>query len=706
MNKNEMSILCKLVLLVCVAIPTALAEDQPTTNDHSSSLRRYHHGAEIADPYHWLEDKDSDSVQQWVNTENRLARQYIRSLPQVSKIRIELRKLKRSRSPLFREIQFRNGVLCALRYGSLVVLESPENPKPSRYLVDANNFIPEHEADIDFYELSPDGQLVAVCISLDRTEDGNVYIFRTSDGHRVDQVIPGVSGPPGGDLAWAHDGSGFYYTKYPFAESTDVPDRWRYSCEEIWFHQLGHPPDQDTYVAGDSFQRFPQCLIETSPHSDKLVINFGSGGGAAGQNYLLVADGRIESLVKSDASVAAIQFASAETLLMESCQDAPCGKILRCRIENGQLSSAEQFLSEQSSVLYAWSVGDEHFYATHFSSEGREVLSVVDMKSADVVSTVELPPFSAITEMCVLEEDRLLYRTESFLQAVKWSIFDPKTKQSHETALSAKSEVDFSDIRATREWATSADGTKVPITILHPAECKRDGSHPTLVSVYGGSKIRETPVFDEERRVWFDHGGIYVFVHPRGEYELGEDWYRATLQGQKQVTRDDTIAALEHLIQRKYTNPGRLALTGASHGGLIVGMVMTRRPDLMAAVIAFGGDFCVLQNEDSLLGPHLMLEYGNSADGVEFERMIEYSPYQQIREGVDYPAVWLRASFLDRRVMPWNSWKMAARLQSADSNGQILVTTEMGRGHSDYVRPEEELAFLLSALKVPPLGAD
>ena len=666
----------------------------------SSSTTTFHHGATVSDPFRWLERMHSDSVKQWVTHENQLAQQYIQKLPMFAKLKRKYRRLRNSHTTNFHDLQYRHGTLCGLRNGSLVVLESPDNPTPVLKIVDPSRFFPRSNADIDFYELSPDGEFVAVCISVNCSEDGSVYVFRTNDGHRVGEPIPQVSGPPGGNLKWNYDGSGFYYTKYPFAALKEVADRWRYSCQEIWLHKIDDHHNQDSYVTGDNFHRFPQCHLVSSSYDDKLIIQVAHGSGGTGNTYYLVSDGRIELLLTPDAEVAWIDFVSPDSLIMESCQNAPYGKLVKYHLQNDHSPRQEDFLNEKSSVLFKWRVGKKFIYATHFAADGLETLSVLDKNSAEVVSIFELPAFSAITQMCVMEEDRLLFCTENYLEPNKWFLHDPDTNETQETALSAKSSISFDDIQVRREWATSADGARIPMTILRPASCVQDANRPTMVSVYGGSKIRETPCFDKQRRVWFDHGGIWVFVHPRGEGELGEHWFRATIEGNSKLTRDDTVACLEHLVKLKYTQSNRLALIGGSHGGLVAAMVLTHRPELMAAISIDSGAFCVLQHEMALLGSHLKLEYGNSADRIEFQRMINYSPYQQVSKGVAYPSVWLRAGFLDRRVMPWNTWKMGARLKEANTAGPVLVSTKMNEGHDATFPLEEELAFVLSALDV------
>jgi prolyl oligopeptidase len=266
--------------------------------------------------------------------------------------------------------------------------------------------------------------------------------------------------------------------------------------------------------------------------------------------------------------------------------------------------------------------------------------------------------------------------------------------------------VNFDDIEAVREFATSKDGTKVPLNILRKKGTRLNGQNPTLLYGYGGYGINLTPSFDVTRRVWFDAGGVYVIANLRGGGEYGDAWHKAGNLTHKQHVFDDLIAAAEHLIQRHYTNPDKLAVQGGSNGGLLMGAFLTQRPDLARAVVAQVGIFDMLRVELDPNGAFNITEFGTVKDPAQFQALYAYSPFHHVRDGVKYPAVLLTTGENDGRVNPAQSRKMAARLQAATASERpILYRSTASAGHgigsSLKVRIAEQadiLAFLFDQL--------
>ena len=244
------------------------------------------------------------------------------------------------------------------------------------------------------------------------------------------------------------------------------------------------------------------------------------------------------------------------------------------------------------------------------------------------------------------------------------------------------SSVDFSDLEVVREFAVSKDGTKVPLNILRRQGLRRDGSHPTLLYAYGGYGVSMTPGFDAARRIWFDAGGVYAVANLRGGGEYGEAWHQGGNLTRKQNVFDDFIAAAEHLIQRGYTRPARLAVEGGSNGGLLMGAFLTQRPDLARAVVAKVGIYDMLRVELDPNGQFNVTEFGTVKNPEQFKALYAYSPFHRVRDGEKYPAVLLTTGENDGRVNPAQSRKMAARLQAATGSGlPILFRSNASAGH-------------------------
>src|SRR5215510_7900509 len=270
------------------------------------------------------------------------------------------------------------------------------------------------------------------------------------------------------------------------------------------------------------------------------------------------------------------------------------------------------------------------------------------------------------------------------------------------------SSANFDDIEVVREFTTSKDGAKVPLNILRKKGLKRNSENPTILYGYGGYGINLTPSFNSTHRVWFDAGGIYVVANLRGGGEYGEEWHKAGNLTRKQHVFDDFIAAADHLIQRRYTNPSRLAVEGGSNGGLLMGAFLTQRPDLARAVVAHVGIYDMLRVELDPNGQFNVTEFGTVKDPDQFKALYAYSPYHHVKDGVKYPAVILTTGENDGRVNPAQSRKMAARLQAATgSQNPILFRSTAAAGHGIGTALKERiseqadvLAFLFDQLGI------
>jgi len=268
--------------------------------------------------------------------------------------------------------------------------------------------------------------------------------------------------------------------------------------------------------------------------------------------------------------------------------------------------------------------------------------------------------------------------------------------------------VDFDDVGVVREYATSKDGTQVPLNILRKKDLRRDGRNPALLYAYGGYGVSLTPGFDSTRRIWFDAGGVFVVANLRGGGEYGEQWHKAGNLTHKQHVFDDFIAAAEHLVTRHYTNPSKLAVEGGSNGGLLMGAFLTQRPDLARAVVSRVGIYDMLRVELDPNGQFNVTEFGTVKDPEQFKALFAYSPYHHVRDGVSYPAVLLTTGENDGRVNPAQSRKMAARVQAATASDlPILFRSTASAGHGigsslkDRIAEQADiLSFLFDQLGV------
>jgi prolyl oligopeptidase len=304
-----------------------------------------------------------------------------------------------------------------------------------------------------------------------------------------------------------------------------------------------------------------------------------------------------------------------------------------------------------------------------------------------------LPPISAIGQVIPIGGGDVLFYTATYIDPPEWYRFDAASGKATRTALGETSSMKFDDVEVVREFATSKDGTRVPVNIIRRKGTKLDGANPTILYGYGGYGISEKPFFlGAFARIWLDQGGIYVDANLRGGAEYGEEWHTAGALTRKQNVFDDFLACAQYLIDKKYTSPAHLAIMGGSNGGLLMGAALTQRPDLFRAVVSEVGIYDMLRVELDPNGAFNVTEFGSVKDADQFKALYAYSPYHHVKDGTAYPAVYMPTGENDHRVNPMQSRKMIARLQAASSSGYpILLRTSSAAGHGFGTALDEEI---------------
>jgi prolyl oligopeptidase len=357
---------------------------------------------------------------------------------------------------------------------------------------------------------------------------------------------------------------------------------------------------------------------------------------------------------------------------------------------DGVLSEAKVIVPESDAVIEGFLLTAKHLFIADMIG-GPSRIRQLDLDGSHE-SIVPMPVASGLGGLLVMDE-RLLFRQTSFVAPPAWMLYDPAQTSVEKTALFNTSPVDFSDIEAVREFAISKDGTKVPINILRRKGTPLDGSNPALLYAYGGYGHCMRPVFNFERRLWFDRGGIYVVANIRGGGEYGEEWHLAGNLTKKQNVFDDFAACAEHLIQRGYTSAEKLAVEGGSNGGLLMGAFLTQNPQLARAVVAHVGLYDMLRVELDPNGAFNVTEFGTVKDPAQFHALHAYSPFHQVKNGTPYPAVFFLAGETDGRVNPAHSRRMTAVLQSATSSGNpVLARFSSASGHGMGTALSEKIA--------------
>ena len=689
MNQNVMKGALALSMLPAVM----QGADWPATS--KKPVTDVYHGAKVVDDYRWLEDFNDPAVRNWADAENRYSRACLDALPERAALYEQLKRLLSDPAPRYRLLTLRHGLFFALKQQppkeqpALVTLASPDDPASERVVVDPNQLDAKGTTAIDFYVPSADGKLVAVSLSHEGSESGDVHVFDVATGKPLSDVIPRVNGgTAGGGLAWNADGSGFYYTRYPRGNERAPADMAFY--QQVYFHRLGTKTEDDKYEIGKEFPRIAEIALDASEDGRWTLATMANGDGGEFALYLRGPNGEWRQIARLADQVTHAEFGLDGHLYLLSKQNASRGKILRMALEGGDLTSARQVVPESKAVIKSFLPAATKLYVGDLVG-GPSQVRIFDFAGAEH-GKLPLDGVVSVGELVHGKGDELLFESQSYVEPPAWYRFDPESRKVASTALRFKSPADFSDVQVTREFATSKDGTKVPLNIISRKGTKLDGLSPTVLYGYGGYNISLTPAFMVRLRPLLDHGFIYVIANLRGGGEFGEQWHLAGNLTHKQNVFDDFAAAARYLIDHKYTNPAKLAIEGGSNGGLLMGAALTQHPDLFRAVVSYVGIYDMLRVELHPNGAFNVTEFGTVKEPDQFRALFAYSPYHHVVDGTQYPAVLFLTGDNDPRVDPANSRKMTARLQASGTKRPILLRTSSSSGHGIGTALSEQIA--------------
>jgi prolyl oligopeptidase len=693
---------------LAVLSATLLTGQPPATPERP--VTDTYHGVTVIDNYRWLEKDADPEVKAWSAAQNRYARAFLDAQPTRAALQSQLAKLYGSSSSSYSALRYRNGFLFALKSQPpkeqplLVWMKSASDPAAEKIVVDPNRIDAKGGTEIDFFEPSHDGKLVAVTLSQGGSERGDVHVYDASNGQPLADVVPRVNnGTAGGSVAWRQDDQGFYYTRYPHAGERPAADLDFY--QQVWFHKLGTPASADAYSLGKEFPRIAEISLSTSDDGRYILAQMANGDGGEFAHYLLGPDGQWTQITRLADSVTQAAFGGNDSLWLVCRQGAPMGKILRMPLANPHLASASTVVPESKFAIQEIVATAHRLYVVD-QAGGPMQVRVFDEKGASK-GLIPLAPSSSVGQVAGVESDDALVLSETYLQPPAWSRFDAATGKLQATALRKAAAADYSDTEVLRQFAVSKDGARVPLNIIRRKGTKLDGNNPVVLYGYGGYGISLAPRYEVGLRPLLDRGVIYVIANLRGGGEYGEDWHHAGMLTRKQNVFDDFAACAKWLIDQRYTNPKRLAIEGGSNGGLLMGAALAQHPELYAAVVSHVGIYDMLRVELSPNGAFNVTEFGTVKEADEFKALYAYSPYHHVVDGMQYPAVLFLTGANDPRVEPANSRKMTARLQASGSKQPVYLRTTDSAGHGIGTALSERIAqsvdvdaFLIAMLGV------
>jgi prolyl oligopeptidase len=683
------------VLPTLVAVIPALAAPPPPTR--VEPVKETIHGVELVDPYRWLEGDNSDpakmgaitdEVARWTDAQNAHTRSILDKLPGRARIEEQLRPLMQIGS-VSAPRMVGNRYFYTRREGAqnqpVVYWREGYRGQP-RVLIDPERIDPSGLTTVAFFAPCEAGELVAFGIYRAGDENTTAYVLNVQTGEWLADEIPGKVG----GVQWMPDSSGFFYRNL-----RDVADPY---SAQFMFHRLGS-------WRGHDLQLFRQF---TRDENKDLATTWGPFGGISRDarwvykgyytstkaNDLWFADlqqwfrtGRldwIDVMVGRDAR--ATPHIVGNTMFLETDADAPNGTVWAIDLLNPAREHWKNVVPHRPDAVISDLGIAKGILAVEYMINATSRIELFAFDGSPL-GTLRLPQEVGSAGLSTRED-----RTEAFLTFTSFNY--PTTifrvdlaRPDAEPELWERPDVpvDPTTIHVTQEWFSSRDGTRVPMFIVHRKGLRLDGSNPTILTGYGGFNIPMTPGFSATNFPWYEAGGVFALPNLRGGGEFGETWHRSGMLESKQNVFDDFIAAAEFLIQKGYTNPNRLAISGGSNGGLLIGAAVTQRPELFRAAHCAVPLLDMLRYQHFLMARYWVPEYGSAEDPAQFQYLLKYSPYHQIKPGVRYPAILFTTGENDTRVHPMHARKMAAALQAATGASPderpILLWVDREAGH-------------------------
>ncbi len=653
-----------------------------------------YHGVTVTEDYRWLEDATSERTKAWTAAQNAQTSAFLQSRPSYGAVRRRAEEIARAASVGWGRDSYgtfegprRAGAAYVVlkreppkQQPVLVALDDLDDVSGARIVVDPNSLDETGATTIDWFVPSPDGQLVAVSLSSHGTELGTLHLFRIASSESVDVSIPRVNlGTMGGSLAWAGDSSGFWYTRGP-APGERPPEDLEF-FQRVWHHAVGQPLDRDRAEDPGPLAdpRIVEHGLDASPDGSWVMDRAQKGDGGEWQIFLRPQDGGQWWLLAGTADRCIDAVFGRDALYLLSRAGSPRGEVLRLPLADGvTVAQAECIVPATDLTIEAVAATEARLWLLDIDG-GPSGLRVCDPDGGNL-ARVEVPPVCAIESFGALDAHEVIYAVESFTRPrVWWRANDGAGPRP--TALADETPFDLSSYEVRREFATSADGTRVPMTLVSAPGAPRDGSAAALLTGYGGFGISLKPGFDLTRLLWLEQGGVLVVANLRGGGEYGEEWHHGGRLTVKQHVFDDFAACARHLVESGVTSTERLAIIGGSNGGLLMGATLTQQPELARVVVALVPVMDMLRAELHPNGAFVAPEFGTVQDREQFEALLAYSPYHNVRDGTAYPATLLTGGEFDPRVDAHHPKKMAARLQAATAGKEpILLRVEAG-GH-------------------------
>lgn len=637
-----------------------------------------YHGIEVADPYRWLEDDNSDSTKAWVNKQNKVTNDYLAEIPFRQKIQDRLTQIwdypkygmpfKKGDYWYF----YKNNGLQA----QYVIYQMESLDGEPVVFLDPNTFSEDGTVALSGLSFSKDGKLCTYSLSSGGSDWREIFVMDVETKTKLKDHLKWIkfSG-----MSWYKDG--FYYSRYDEPKEGDELKGVNENSK-IYYHKAGTAQSADQLVYEDKENPKFSWYMGTT-EDEKYLILSGNNPSARGNSLYFKKAG------DSKAAFIAIQEDfehktyvldnEGEELFIMTNKNAPRNRVYK--INTNKPSESKEVIPQTTDVLDNVGMAGGKLLVSYMHDASSK--AYVYNLDGSLEHQIKLPAIGSISGFSGdKESNTAFYSFTSFTypsMTFKYDIKNNKTEIFRKSGI----DIDIDQFETKQIFYTSKDGTKVPMFIVHKKGLELNGQNPTLLYGYGGFNVSLTPFFSISNLVLLENGGVYALPNIRGGGEYGEEWHQGGTQLNKQNVFDDFIAAAEYLIENGYTSSEKLAIRGGSNGGLLVGACMTQRPELFKVAIPQVGVMDMLRYHKFTIGYYWVPDYGSSDDKIQFENLIKYSPLHNIKARTCYPATMITTADHDDRVVPAHSFKFAAELQSKQSCANptiIRIETKAGHG--------------------------
>lgn len=680
-----------LLVLIAASAVTATPEMDYPPAPRGNVVDDYF-GTAVHDPYRWLEDVDSHETREWVQAQTEIWENYIEDIPVHDSIMVRLEGVY---DYDYVSMPYRMGIRYFFYVNEglqehAVFCTADSIGGEMTTLIDPNAFQDDRRS-FSGATVTDDGMRMAWLTSTSGSDWQTVHFTDLESGEVLEDTLRWLKG----GVSWNADNSGVYYSIY------DIPEEGEEYTQEnrnqrILYHRLGTPQEQDSLI----YQRpdMPDwSLYAGMLEDDRHFVIYVYDANVANGNGIFYIDMQspdrqvVELLSEFDANYFLLGSVEGIFYFMTDL-DAPRYRIIAIDPGSPERENWVEVIPEDQRVLESASILDGgNTMLVRYTWEGYDSVLRYDLQGS-LLGEVELPGRGSVWGFGGLQEDtETFYTFSSFLSPGAVYRYDVEADES--TLLwQPEVDADLSGFSEKMVYYESFDGTRIPMFLVYPADIRLDGSNPVMMSGYGGFGVSMGPGFRRSIIPWLEMGGIYAVPCIRGGGEYGRDWHLAGIQENRPVVFRDFIAAAEYLIEEGFTSNDKLAITGSSNGGTLVGAVLNMRPDLFGAAAPAMGVMDLLRFHKFTIGWYWISEYGDPDDPEDIDFLLGYSPYHNIMEGEEYPSVLISTADHDDRVVPGHSFKYGARLQAAQSGeAPVLMSITSRAGHGGAVGLSESL---------------